>query len=116
MNSNQKKTVNLLSGEVSKFDGLSECIEKLAAEIQNSIAVSEYENASFVAKELVAIFAVLDEHKKLDMKGPITVPDVDNLKPKIVFCLKKISKDDGRLNVFGAASVHVNLDTALMLG
>jgi hypothetical protein len=116
MNSNQKKIVNLLSGEISKFDGLSEFIEKLAAEIQSSIAVGEYENASCVAKQLVAIFEVLDEHRKLDMKGQITVPDVDNLKPKIVSCLEKISRDDGRLRVFGAASVHVNLDTVLILG
>lgn len=115
MNASDKKIINLLSGEVEKFDGLSNFVEKLAGEIQSSATEKNYENASRLAKQLVAIFEVLNKHKSLNLNGPITVSDVGNLKPKIVSYLEQVATDDdGRLSLFSAASVHVDFDTALM--
>jgi len=111
---NGKKIINLLSEETRKFDGLSNFVERLATEIQNAVVAGDYANASLVAKELVAVLDALDKHKKLDMNGPITVQDVDNLKPKIASYLASIAKDDSTLRLWSAVGVHVNLDTVLM--
>ena len=114
MNSSNRKIVKLRSGEMEKFDGLSNLFDRLAAEIQRTIAAGDYENASIVAKELIVIFEMLNQHKRLEMHGAITVPDTENLKPQIAAYLKSIAKDDNKLRLLSAASVDVNLRTALL--
>jgi hypothetical protein len=114
MNTNSKKIIGLLSEEMDKFDGLSEFVQKLAAEIHRCTASGDYENTSILLKELVVVLEVLGKHKTLDRKGAITAPDVDNLQPKLVSYLTQIVKDDSVLKVWSAANVDVNLKAALM--